>query len=190
MLKWLLDLFVAGRLAAKEVCACAWHCKDAKLGVQHLALDPRKKGQNHARFLDSGLGLAKFTQTAVLWEDVPMFDKYNMDTNDGRDLRPLPIVLPHCLVQKVAATDPDAFTVRTDNQRGLTDLPRFRECSARRLFPAARRSAYITLYADAAPWTKTDTMYNILWSDGLLGGSGQRYLICTIRKSQLCRCGC
>ena len=100
MLKWLLDLFAAGRLAAKEVCTCAWHCKDANLGVQHLALDPRKKGQNHARVLERGLGLAKFTQTAVLWEDVPMFDKYNMDTNDGRDLRPLPIVVPHWLVQK------------------------------------------------------------------------------------------
>ena len=135
MIKWLLDLFAAGRLAAKEVCTCAWHCKDANPGVQRLALDPRIKGQNQARCVDRALGLAKFTRTSVLWEDVPTLDKYNMDTNDGRDLRPLPIAVPHWLVQKVAETDPDACTARADNQRGFTDLPRFRECSARRLFP-------------------------------------------------------
>eukprot|EP00969_Alexandrium_andersonii_P282409 12485172-Alexandrium_andersonii.AAC.1 len=42
-------------------------------------------------------------------------------------------------------------------------------------------------FSDAVPHTKKDSFYAFFWSNMF---SGTRYLICPLRKSDLCRCGC
>ena len=70
-----LHQWVIGRLSNKELCTLCWHATQAGAsGVQDLALDPSRRGDNHARLIRSRLGLVA-AHAQLYYVDVPLYCK-------------------------------------------------------------------------------------------------------------------
>ena len=173
---YLLSQFQKGQLTAKDVCSISWHSMRAgAAGVGDLALDP--SDTHHARHLRHALGMKARELSYVI--SVPMWCAHT----DARVYKDFPLMLPHESFAQNYERQPDEFDVTTVPS---DDLPPH---YAGHPVTIARgtRSVPIGFYSDGVPHTKKDSMLCFYWNNVL---SETRYLIATVRKSDLCQCGC
>ncbi|CAK0840011.1 unnamed protein product, partial [Prorocentrum cordatum] len=95
-----------------------------------------------------------------------------------------PMNLPHEQVAASFAEDPRQFD--PINFDADTLPPEFSEHSVVRDAPGGRAFP-VGFYSDAVPHTRSDSFIAYYLSNGL---NGRRSLLCSLRKSDLCKCGC
>lgn len=91
--------------------------------------------------------------------------------------------LPHESFARAVAKEPDSFSVRKFDPSMYP--PRYREHAV--VKAKGDLAVPVGYFSDGVPHTKKDSFIAHYWSNTL---TGQRYMICSIRKSDLCRCGC
>ena len=171
---YLLREYQLGRMDGVQLTTIAYHATRAGgQGVSDLALEP---GNRHAADHIRGVLGARVT-TAFFVATVPMQCK----TTESRKHMDFPLNLPHEEFAACFAESPEQFTVDADS-----DLPdRFytHPVYSRHL----HKTCPLGFFSDGVPFTKRDTMIAFYWSSLQ---SPRRHLICAIRKSDLCKCGC
>ena len=116
---------------------------------------------------------------AFYYAKIPMW----CSTEEKRVHREFPMRLPH---EAFAAEDekkPKDFNVLSFSPEELS--PMFVNHVVTRNHPGM--TVPLGYFSDDVPHTKKDSFYTTYWSNAL---TGKRYLICSIRKTDLCKCGC
>ena len=180
--KWLLLRYAKGELSAKDVCTAAWALSGQNVDVEDLALSPSSRSGHFERHLTKALQLDVFASTEIYYADIPFHDK----AGNRRVLREHGFLLPHERVAAIVGTSPTAFAPPPEDRDAIQQLPRYQRCRLLQELGWAR-VACLGFYVDAAPYSKRDSFYAFYWNDVF---SVQRRVITTIRKSDLCRCGC
>jgi hypothetical protein len=93
------------------------------------------------------------------------------------------IDLPHESFARAVAADPDEFSVQKFDS--CTFPPSYLEHAV--VKAKGDLAVPVGYFSDGVPHTKKDTFIAHYWSNTL---TGRRYMICSLRKSDLCRCGC
>ena len=163
-------------MSADEVCSLAWHCTAAGgLNVEDLALDPSSRHQSE--HLKKALG--ESTRSSRYTGKVPM---WNHNTEE-REIVDFPLDLPYERFASEYEKDPKAFQVDQYSDPQLPPLYFDHEVYKAK----GSKACPVGYFPDAVPHTKKVSFFAFYWSNTL---SGTRYLICTLRKSDLCKCGC
>ena len=176
----LLSLHYAGQMSAKTLSLiCWWSAKAGAAGpVQKYGFRPDAPTGHYQRHLDqvSGVSLkAERSWRYVL--SVPSLAKYD----PSRCCHDVPVNVPHeCLSEEILEHPEILDEVEaTQWPPAYYDNPIVRR-DGRRVVPLA-------LYLDGVPSTKRDGILGF-WVYNLL--TRRRHLICVLRKSSLCKCGC
>eukprot|EP00969_Alexandrium_andersonii_P300533 13286691-Alexandrium_andersonii.AAC.1 len=173
---FLLDQFKSGRMSATTVCTLAWHATaGGATNVADLAHDPASSHQ--AEVLMRAIG-ARAAST-FFYTDIPLWDHIE----EQRVVERFPFDLPHEHFATLFAQKPSDFKVE------LLDDPYLPEAYRDHAVTTGKgsKACPVGLFSDGVPFTNTDSFIAFYWSNMLTGG---RYLICSLRKSDLCQCGC
>ena len=163
-------------MPAVELSSLCFHVMRAGgAGVGDLALDPRQSNHaaEHVRNVLGGSDSRFYMFQLPVW---------NHET-DSRHHISFPIRLPHEIfsdswAENPASWDPINFDVR--------DLPpQFADHEVSREHPG--RTAPVGFFSDGVPHTKRDAFIVQYLSNSL---TKKRFMISSIRKGDLCRCGC
>ena len=176
--QYLLDGYRKGRLTAKDVCTLSWHAQRAGAhGVEDISLSPLQTGGNFQSHLEQAVGLR--SADSFYLASIPMWNHQDQQ----RSLEPFPFVLPHIIFRNCYIREPLLFDQlnldHCDVPPSWWDHPVFKSHGGD-AFPVA-------LYSDGVPHSKSDGF--VCWYFSLVN-SKQRHLVCTLRKSDVCRCGC
>ena len=181
---FLTDLKLKGKLSAKDICLIAWYAKIAGLtgAAADFAFRPNAPSGHYNRHVKSVLKLDEYVN-GVYEVAVPGHDRYSM----GRVTHQLPALNPHESLAMELEANPN---MALELERSCVD----KEWSSAYFEHAVVRSAApgqmvwpLALYIDGVPFIKRDSLvcfcaYNLV--------SGKRHLLVTLRKSEMCRCGC
>jgi hypothetical protein len=180
----LANLKLKGKLSSRDVCIIAFLGKAAGLqgAATDFALRPSSSSGHFHRHFKKVLKL-----DAVVEGDytlpVPGQARFSIE----RSLHPIPVLVPHETLAAELAASP-ALVGRLQNSI------REQEWSDAYYSHEVVRSANpgevvwpISVYIDGVPFAKRDGLLG-LWVYGMV--SQERHLILTLRKSELCRCGC
>ena len=190
LLKCLLALYAKTALSSKDLCVIAYHASLAgvKGAINDYALSPGQSGGNYQRQVDRCLGRL-FTPTEMCCISVPGRTKASSD----REVLNLPVVAPHeCLSREITG----ATITKTDILKAVQSTewgPVYDEHPFVQQRPAdADPFVPLALYVDGVRFTgqasgRTDSCIGF-WVFNLV--TMRRHLIATLRKSQLCACGC
>lgn len=179
----LVDLRLKGTLSSKQCCVLAHHASRAGAcgPCSKFAMPPTSQSGHFQRKLDRYLD----TSTAIKHTyhlDVPGHSKHEA----SRCVHRLPVVPPHEVFDREVS---DSHTLT----RELLESCQNSEWTASYLeHPVVQRHPVGTvhplcLYLDGVPFTKHDSFLAI-WAYSLI--SETRHLLCIIRKSDMCACGC
>ena len=175
----LLSEYKKGALSAKAVCTIAWHATSAgAANVSDLAYDPASPGQHQAEHLRAAIG-ARAASTFYMGS-VPMWDH----VAEQRIYIDFPINAPHEQFASAYEASPKDFRVGDMADRSVLPALYGQHMVVQAQGDLACPIGY---FSDAVPHTKKDSFYAFYWSNLL---TGTRYLICALRKSDLCKCGC
>ena len=180
----LIDLKFKGKLSAKNVCLICWYGRAAGLtgAAANFALRPHSPSGHYNRHIKAKLNLGAYVEN-VYDLAVPGFDRFDSERVDLT----LPTLPPHESLAKELEDNPrlELALARSVVDQEWSDAYTSNEVvrSAgphERVYPLA-------LYLDGVPFTKRDGLigffaYNLV--------SMKRHMLLTLRKSQLCRCGC
>ena len=180
--QWLLLRYAKGELSAKDVCTAAWALFNKNADTDDLALAPNSRSGHFERHLTKALQLDNFAARDIYFADIPFHDK----AGNRRQHREHGFLLPHERVAAIAADDLTAFAPPAEERDAIGQLPRYQGCSLLQDL-GWERVACLGFYVDAAPHSKRDSFYAFYWNNVF---SIERRVITTIRKSDLCRCGC
>ena len=173
---YLVKEFKYGNLPAIAVCSIAYHATRAgAVGVEDMAMDPESRHQ--AEHLRDALNAR--SSAAFFVGSVPMWDSRTED----RAFSPFPLSLPHEEFARVWAKHPWELDVANAEEDSLPatlyDHPAYHE--------RGDGAVPVGLFSDAVPHTKKESFIVWYWSNLV---TRQRRLICALRKSDMCRCGC
>ena len=175
---YLLREYQLGKMDGVQMCTIAHHVTRAGgQGVSDLAVEP---GNRHAADHIRGV-LGSRCTTAFYVARVPMWCK----TSERRQHLDFPVNLPHEEFAACFADRPEELKIDVDSLEP-GDLPdRFYQHPVYDRHGA--KTCPLGLFSDGVPYTKQESMIAFYWSSLL---APRRHLICAIRKSDLCRCGC
>ena len=175
--KYLLQQYKVGKMSATAVAQIAWHATRAgAVGVADLAFDPQIS-HKHAELLAQAIS----TRAAATFYDagVPLWSH----AEEYRFVSSFPMNLPHEEFARQHASNPTDFQIanQEDPQVPPTyfEHPVYKEKGA--------QACPVGYFSDAVPHTKRDSFFALYWSNCL---TGTRYLICSVRKKDICQCGC
>ena len=173
----LTDRYKHGKLTARSLSTIAWHaCRAGATGIEDLALDP--SSSNAATHVRRALGAR--AKSTFYWFDLPLWDH----KEEERMLFSFPICLPHEEFASLYKLSPSDFHV--EECEDVFDLPPqyyTHEVYRENLHMACP----LGYFSDAVPHTKRDSFFAYYWSNSL---TGKRHLICSVRKKDVCQCGC
>ena len=165
-----------GSMPSVSLCTLAWHSTRAGAsGVEDLAMDPSQ--HHHAEHLRKALGARSLS--SFYWGRVAIWDYQE----EERKMIDFPINAPHDQFASAYLERPTDFQVAAHDDPQLSPLY-FRHSVYQRV---GHLAAPIGYFSDGVPHSKKDSFFAFYWSNGL---TGQRFLICSLRKSDLCKCGC
>ena len=163
-------------MPASTLCTIAWHATRAgAVGVADLGVDPKLTKQ--AEFLRVALQV-RCAETFFVAR-VPLWDH----TKEERCVVDFPMSLPHEDFSSCFKASPESF--RTDLASDLV-LPRtyFEHVVYKEI---GWKAVPIGYFSDGVPHTKKDGFIAFYWNSLI---SQERRLICSLRKSDMCQCGC
>ena len=172
----LLRQYKSGAKTAEAVCSEAWDSKIAgAVGVEDLALDP--KSHHQADHLRNAIGAR--AASSFYRGKVPVWDH----STEERVVVDFPVNLAHEQFAHSYLLDPSSFDITTmpEAERPPTYMRHdVRKKNGDKAWPMGYFSDYV-------PHTKRDSFLVFYFSNLI---TGIRYLMCVLRKSDLCRCGC
>ena len=180
----LVELKMRGTLSAKDVCLIAYYASGAGMvgPAATFAFRPGAPTGHYSRHLNAVLKLDDYIQDAYTL-DVPGHDKYARD----RQIFHIPCLPPHeTLANEISKSQTAAFDLRAKCAEKEWSDSYFQHEVVRAALPG--ESVWpVALYLDGVPFIKRDTLTG-WWAYNLV--TEKRHLLLTLRKSQLCRCGC
>ena len=186
----LYDLIVnmkhAGKLTASAACIISfWAVRAGACGpTEALARRPGLGSGKYSAHFDKVV--AGGTPADNDWYEVaaPMHDR----AEDSRVVRRLPLRLPHeSLVEHFEVRGPELIENLRDALANDKLPPNYASSPVVQGAPIGTHVLPICLYIDGVGFSREDTATG-LWMSCLL--TGRRWLLCAIRKSTLCSCGC
>ena len=173
---YLLREFRLGRMTSEQVCTLGWHATAAgATGVADLAVRPGLTRQaEHLRQVMNARARDTFYVARI-----PMWDH----TEERRTFFEFPMDLPHEAFARQHGQDPAPFVLHPDQHEHLP--PSFFEHEV--YIANGDMTVPIGYFSDAVPHTKKDSFFAYYWSNLL---DGERNLICSLRKADVCQCGC
>jgi len=173
---YMLRQWKRGKISSEAVCSMSWHATRAgATGVADLALNPKLTKQ--AEHLRKALHVR--AKDSFYLSRVPMWDK----VDECRKMFDFPMYLPHDAFGKNIARDPKAFDPAMNDNAFLPpsyfDHPLYLTKGA--------NACPVGYFSDAVPHTNRDSFFAFYWSSIF---SRERFLICSLRKQDLCQCGC
>ena len=173
----LMDRYKHGKLTARSLCTIAWHATRAGAkGIEDLALDP--SSSNAAAHVRRAVGAR--AKSTFYWFDLPLWDH----KEEERLLFSFPICLPHEEFASLYKLSPSDFHV--EECEDVFDLPP--QYYTHEVYQEHQHMACpIGYFSDAVPHTNRDSFFAYYWSNSL---TGKRHLICSVRKKDVCQCGC
>ena len=180
----LCDLKMRGKLSAKDVCNICWYCKLAGIGgaAAELAMRPDAPSGHYNRHLTNRLKLDTHVQTACT-VSVPGHDKYALD----RTVHKIPGIPAH---ESLAAELEESPLLGAQLRRACADKEWNRayfEHEVVRTAPPGCDVWPMAIYLDSVSFTKRDGLLG-WWAYNLV--SEKRHLLITLRKTEMCQCGC
>ena len=175
--RYLLSEYKVARLTAEQVCTLAWFgTRAGAKGVADLAMAPHRRDQ--ARHLDRVLEVR--SKDSFYMVQLPMWDKKKQQ----RYLEDFPMALPHEAFPREFALDPDAYDPVIGQEKGRLSDSFFKH---EVYLQKQAKACPVGYFSDAVPHTNRDSFIAFYWSSII---SGKRHLICSLRKQDLCQCGC
>ncbi len=175
--QYLLQGYKSGKFTAKDVCSISFHAGNGGCeGLADLAMDPKSPGENFARHLRTALGVR--AADTFYCADIPMWDH----VNQRRILAPFPFYLPTDVFSDAYAADPTIFDLSEMQEELPPDWAENEIC-----IEHGAKAIPISFYTDGVPFTKSDSFVSFYMQ---FVGRPKRYLLCAIRKSDFCKCGC
>ncbi len=176
--KFMLKRFKSGVYTAKDLCCLAYHCTHAgATGVDDLQLHPDSSSGNFSRHVRKVLKMKGdetfFTARVPMW---------NHDSQ-SRYLCPFPFHLPHDIFASGYERNPANFDFNHFDTEQLP--PRFFEHPV--MVEHGPKVTPLGYFSDGVPFTKSDSFISYYLSNAL---TGERYMICSLRKSDVCKCSC
>ncbi len=175
---FLLTRYKQGAYTAKDLCCLAYHCTQAGAsGVTDLSLHPDSSSGNFSKHVRSVLKMkGDETFFSAL---VPMW----CHDTQSRYLCPFPFHLPHDIFAAEFERNPASFDF---NNYDIDRLPPrfFNNPVTVEHGPKVTPLGY---FSDAVPFTKSDSFISYYMSNVL---TGERFMICSLRKSDVCKCSC
>ena len=175
---YLLSQYKSGAFTAKDICVLSWHCVQAGAdGVSDLALDPNASSGNFAKHIKKALHVR--AESTFFTAKIPMWDH----GTQTRYLCDFPFNLPHDIFMAEFEKKPATFDI---NNYDLANLPpQFYDHEVVKEF--GPKVVPLGYFSDGVPFTKTDSFISYYLSNI---NTGERFLICSVRKSDLCQCSC
>ena len=179
----LVDLKIGGTISAKVACTLAfWASKAGAVGPAcDLAVRPNQASGEFSRHFDKWTGSGARSMTTY---PVPMARRMRFEAS--RRWTPLPMnLLSMALSEELSAPGND-MAAKLAAAVAAKDLP-----AAYFSHDAVRSSTGLvhpySIYMDAVPFTRTDSILGI-FAQLLL--SDTRHLLFSVRKTEMCGCGC
>jgi hypothetical protein len=180
--EFLVDQYMSGAMSAKLVCVLSWWAtlSGAEGMVNEMALKPSSSTGHFARHMKKILRVDDL-ETRHMHIDVPGSDKHSFDLGVFKT----PVIPPHEalhaeIVDKPEIHDMLAEAIRTDVLPPMYYQHPVVKASGGKAVP-------LMLYADGVPVTKNESVLGF-WTYNIL--TMNRHLVCCIRKSRMCSCGC
>ena len=181
----LLSLYYSGGLTAKALCTIFFWMFKAGLqydSVRAVMFRPDAQSGHYQRHLDSVLGLrSESTTQSFYFMEVPMYSEAWM----GRRLNRIPVFIPHAELHEEMK---ESITFDDDLAHAIshrTMPPSYFNHTV--VSGTTDRVAPIAMYVDGVQFQKTDSVLG-LWVHNLI--IKKRHLICSLKKSHMCKCGC
>lgn len=183
--QYLIELKRERVLSAKQACILAyWAHRSGIDGMtRKLAFAPGKASVGHySRHWDAALHEAEGDEHYMKLR-IPLTNRSDF----SRTLADVPVVPPHVGLSEELHMNPD-IKLRCQDNEFVRSLPRiYHEHPAVRTARPSEPVLALSLYVDGVQFSRTDSVigffcYNI--------ASGIRHLCATLRKSELCSCGC
>ena len=171
--EYLLHEYKVGSLPAVAVATIAWWaCRAGAHRVADLAYPP--SGRHQAEHIRCALGAKGIDSFYVL--KLPMWNK----VAEQRELMDFPMHLPHEAFAAAYTLDPTRFAMGAVDPEQLP--PSYWKHPLVDYNPVP-----LGFFSDAVPHSHKDSFIAYYWSELI---SGKRHLICSLRKSDMCTCGC
>ena len=182
--RMLVDLKWTGVLSARQVCTLAfWASRAGARGsIAKLAERPDAQTGKFARRFDKVIG----TKPA----DVPAYNVPTIRrprTSASRTLEPIPVILPIEAVEEELEQSLGPVTELREAIAAEELPPFYTQHPLVRDAPPNVDIHPVALYMDGVSFQRQDGVLGI-WLHMLLSTS--RHLLCVVRKSELCTCGC
>ena len=186
---WLLGLYAAGTIGAKNVCTGAWSTGAAAkmLNVEDIARDPSSSTGNFQRELDNQLMLDKIMKKHVFWSSIPQYNRKTRRT----EMLEHPFLMPHRQAQ-------DLQMESIIHMRELMALPIYKNLTVVRTMPAGEHHKIILarFYVDGLDMAgrarkNARKVWIFLWSPVGSKKVEDRYLATVMLQTRCCQsCGC
>lgn len=177
---FLIGRYMRGKMTAVDVCTISyWAAAAGATGfVTELAQAP---GSGHfSRHLRTVLRLKEHDQKQIILK-VPGFDKHEFERAEFR----VPAIPLHEAIQAEVKNNPALLTELAEKVRANELPPSYTDHPV--VVASGQTALPIHLYVDGVPVTRQESLLGF-WAQCPL--STTRHLICVLRKSRLCRCGC
>ena len=162
------------------MCVCVisyWTQLAGGHGVSDLALSPSQTGGIFVTHLRRAVGIR--AENSFYAASVPLWN----NSTQQRQLEPFPFLLPHVIFADLYTKSPHLFDPLNMDPEDLP--PNWWSHSV--FLSHGERAVPVSLYSDGVPHTKTDTFYAWYFK---ISSDPTRHLICTVRKLDVCQCGC
>jgi hypothetical protein len=180
LLNFLFSLHYAGKLSAKSLCVISWYASLAggAAPLDKFGFRPDAPSGHYQRHLDTVNGIKMKDQQEWRYTiSIPGHAKHD----NSRKSHDIMVNVPHEVLHKEILEDSTIL----DNIASTPWPPLYHSN------PIVRTSETpvlpLALYLDGVPSTRRDGILGF-WLYNLI--SMKRHLICVLRKSHLCRCGC
>ena len=185
LVDFLVSLKDSGRVSAKTTCVLAFWASRAGArgdGLASLGLRPDQKSGKYSEHFDKWSGVDIKRQNFY-----PLYMGISLRHECSRTWGSIPCRLPHEVLRDELLTSPLPRQKLLD-AASRNDLPS-RYWSHRFVIGAPEGEVVhpICLYMDGVQFSRRDSVLGI-WTHFLL--SPKRHLLCVLKKSQLCDCGC
>ncbi len=180
-----VDLKLQGSLSAKHACILCWWASKAGIGgiTSRLAVHPQRSSGQYSKHFDLVVGSGADAEDDFYVMSTPSFRRTDA-TRVSQDVRMWPPLeaadeeimgepnMQSQLAECIAKGDlPPAYF----EHRGVTEAP-----ADTPVYP-------YSLYVDGVKFQRTDHVIGFYLTSLV---TGQRMLVCALRKSELCACGC
>ena len=179
----LLNLKNLGKLSAKDVCVLSHYAKGAGISgpATKLAFHPTESTGHYQRHLDAVLRIG--IEDQLYYIKMPGYDKHEL----SRAIVDIPAIPPHeLLTRELDSTPHAAYNLREQLQDKEWTTAYFNHPVVKGASPGV--AVYpLAFYLDGFPFQKRDSAYCFTVCNLI---TNTRHLVLTLRKSDICKCGC